>query len=215
MSDRLRPSVPARAPASRRAAVAARCARSSARRSSGCRATASAPALSMLGISWGIVSVVMLLAYGNGFRGALDARVSRRVRRRRRRRRGRARPACRPAASAPAGASALTVDDVAGGRRAAAGQERRAPSSCSEFPIVYGNKQSSLPDSRRGAGVRRRCAAETPQPGGRFLDDEDVRLHRRVAFIGTKCSASCSAASPPVGADDPHRRHAVRGRSAS
>src|SRR2546423_15414820 len=30
-------------------------------------------ALSMLGISWGIVSVVVLLAYGDGFRGALDA----------------------------------------------------------------------------------------------------------------------------------------------
>src|SRR5882757_2230808 len=29
--------------------------------------------LSMLGISWGIVSVVVLLAYGDGFRGALDA----------------------------------------------------------------------------------------------------------------------------------------------
>lgn len=27
--------------------------------------------LSMLGISWGIVSVVMLLSYGNGFRDAL------------------------------------------------------------------------------------------------------------------------------------------------
>ena len=30
-------------------------------------------ALSMLGISWGIVSVVVLLAYGDGFRAALDA----------------------------------------------------------------------------------------------------------------------------------------------
>src|SRR3954447_20122426 len=30
-------------------------------------------ALSMLGISWGIVSVVVLLAYGNGFGAALDA----------------------------------------------------------------------------------------------------------------------------------------------
>src|SRR5512135_715591 len=28
--------------------------------------------LSMLGISWGIVSVVVLLAYGSGFRGALE-----------------------------------------------------------------------------------------------------------------------------------------------
>src|SRR5581483_3622557 len=30
-------------------------------------------ALSMLGISWGIISVVVLLAYGEGFRRALDA----------------------------------------------------------------------------------------------------------------------------------------------
>ena len=30
-------------------------------------------ALSMLGISWGIISVVVLLSYGDGFRGALDA----------------------------------------------------------------------------------------------------------------------------------------------
>src|SRR5258708_30947151 len=30
-------------------------------------------ALSMLGISWGIISVVVLLAYGDGFGGALDA----------------------------------------------------------------------------------------------------------------------------------------------
>ena len=30
-------------------------------------------ALSMLGISWGIISVVVLLAYGDGFLGALDA----------------------------------------------------------------------------------------------------------------------------------------------
>ena len=29
--------------------------------------------LSMLGISWGIVSVVVLLAYGDGFRAALEA----------------------------------------------------------------------------------------------------------------------------------------------
>src|SRR5437879_9258430 len=30
-------------------------------------------ALSMLGICWGIISVVVLLAYGDGFRGALEA----------------------------------------------------------------------------------------------------------------------------------------------
>ena len=59
--------------------------------------------LSMLGISWGIVSVVMLLAYGNGFRtrsrrgfaNAFGNGVASC---------GPARPACRPAASAPAAA---------------------------------------------------------------------------------------------------------------
>ena len=33
-------------------------------------------ALSMLGISWGIISVVVLLSYGDGFRGAIDAGLS-------------------------------------------------------------------------------------------------------------------------------------------
>ena len=62
-------------------------------------------ALSMLGISWGIISVVVLLAYGEGFRSALDAGFK-----------GafptapsscfRGRRACRRAASAPASAFA-------------------------------------------------------------------------------------------------------------
>jgi hypothetical protein len=59
----------------------------------------------MLGISWGIVSVVVLLAYGDGFRMALDAGFK-----------GAfsdgtvitmlGQTACRPAASAPASAFA-------------------------------------------------------------------------------------------------------------
>jgi len=61
--------------------------------------------LSMLGISWGIVSVVMLLAYGNGFQDALMVGFRNAF--------GEGvavmypgRPACRPAGSAPAAASA-------------------------------------------------------------------------------------------------------------
>ena len=68
--------------------------------------------LSMLGISWGIVSVVMLLAYGDGFqpalqrgfRGAFGDGVVDRC--------GPGRPACRPAASAPASASSSREEDV-------------------------------------------------------------------------------------------------------
>ena len=63
-------------------------------------------ALSMLGISWGIISVVVLLAYGDGFRGALDAGFKGAYLRRDRHRVSRARRACRPAANGPASASA-------------------------------------------------------------------------------------------------------------
>jgi putative ABC transport system permease protein len=41
--------------------------------------------------------------------------------------------------------------------------------------------------------------AERPQPGGRFLDDEDVRLHRRVAFIGSEVQRNLFGSIPPVG----------------
>ena len=41
--------------------------------------------------------------------------------------------------------------------------------------------------------------SEIPLPGGRFLDDEDVRLHRRVAFIGTEVNRKLFGESNAVG----------------
>ena len=153
-------------------------------------------ALSMLGISWGIISVVVLLAYGDGFRGALDAgfrgafsdgtvvtfpgqtsmqaggeRAGKRVR--------------------------VTADDVM-----AVGElplvKNVSPEFMQEFPIVFGNKQSN--HLVRGVaasygGMR----SETPQAGGRFLEDDDVRLRRRVAFIGSEVQRKLFGAIPPVG----------------
>src|SRR5580765_7746259 len=140
-------------------------------------------ALSMLGISWGIISVVVLLAYGDGFRGALDAgfrgafsdatvvtfpgqtslqaggeRAGKRIR--------------------------VTPDDVIG-----IGElplvKNVSPEFMQEFPIVYGNRQSS--HLVRGvAASYGEMRAEKAQAGGRFLDEEDVRLRPRVAFIGTE-----------------------------
>lgn len=153
-------------------------------------------ALSMLGIAWGIISVVVLLAYGDGFRGALDAgfrgafsdgtvvvwpgqttlqasgeRAGRRVR--------------------------VTSDDVL-----SIGElplvKNVSPEFMRDFPIVYGNRQSShlVRGVSAGYGEMR---SETPQPGGRFLDEEDVRLHRRVAFIGSEVQLKLFGAIPPVG----------------
>src|SRR4026209_3036633 len=97
-------------------------------------------ALSMLGISWGIISVVVLLAYGDGFRGALDAGFR----------------------GAFSDGTVITFPGQtslqAGGERAgkrvrvttaevdAIGEfplvKQSSPEFISEFPIVYGNRQS-------------------------------------------------------------------------
>jgi putative ABC transport system permease protein len=153
-------------------------------------------ALSMLGISWGIISVVVLLAYGNGFGGALDAgfrgafsdgtvvvfpgqtsmqaggeRAGKRVR--------------------------VTADDVM-----AIGElplvKHISPEFMKEFPITYGNRESSHL-IRAVAASYGQMRSEKPQPGGRFLEDEDIRLRRRVAFIGPEVQRKLFGNTPPVG----------------
>jgi putative ABC transport system permease protein len=152
--------------------------------------------LSMLGISWGIVSVVVLLAYGDGFRMALASgfagafgdgvtvtmmgqtskqaggeRAGRRIRLR--------------TADIEAIGSLPLVSDV-------------SPEFMKEFPVVYGNRQSSY-TVRAVAAPYGHMRSERPQPGGRFLDDEDVRLHRRVVFIGSEVQRKLFGGIPPVG----------------
>jgi putative ABC transport system permease protein len=153
-------------------------------------------ALSMLGISWGIISVVVLLAYGNGFGGALDAgfrgafsdgtvvvfpgqtsqqaggeRAGKRVR--------------------------VTVDDLQAMAELPL-VKTVSPEFMQEFPIAYGNKQSSHLIRAVAAGYGQ-MRSEKPQPGGRFLEEEDVGLRRRVAFIGTEVQRKLFSGVPPVG----------------
>ena len=139
--------------------------------------------LSMLGISWGIVSVVMLLAYGQGFQGALSrgfanafgsgvvvswpgqtsrlaggVRAGRRVR--------------------------VTVDDVHAMRELPL-VKFASPEFMNHLNISYGTRQASY--MVRGVsheyGTMR---SEVPVPGGRFLNAEDVQMRRRVVFIGSE-----------------------------
>src|SRR4029077_3877279 len=98
-------------------------------------------ALSMLGISWGIISVVVLLSYGDGFRGALDAGF-----------RGAFSDGTvigfpgqtsQQAGGERAGTRVrVTADDVI-----TMGElplvKNVSPEFMVEFPVVYGNKQSS------------------------------------------------------------------------
>jgi putative ABC transport system permease protein len=67
-----------------------------------------------------------------------------------------------------------------------------------QFPIVYGNRQSTHL-VRAVAASYGPMRSEIPQPGGRFLDQEDVRLRRRVAFIGIEVQRKLFGTIPPVG----------------
>src|SRR5512147_384171 len=73
-----------------------------------------------------------------------------------------------------------------------------SPEFMQEFPIVRGNKQSShlVRGVAASYGVMR---SEKAQTGGRFIDDEDVRLRRRVAFIGTEVQRKLFGDVPSVG----------------
>jgi putative ABC transport system permease protein len=153
-------------------------------------------ALSMLGISWGIVSVVVLLAYGDGFGNALEAGF-------------------RGAFSdgtvvTMLGQTSLQAGGERAGKRiritpadvAAIGElplvKAISPEFMTNFPVVYGNKQSSHL-VRAVAASYGEMRSETPLPGGRFVTDEDVRLHRRVAFIGSEVQRKLFGGMPPVG----------------
>ena len=153
--------------------------------------------LSMLGISWGIVSVVMLLAYGNGFHGALSRGFSNAF--------GSGVVILWPGqTSMQAGGERagkrvrLTIDD------AHAVSEMplvrfASPELVQNMTVAFGTKQSSY--LVRGVapeyGVMR---SEYPAPGlGRFLTAEDTQLRRRVAFIGSEVNRKLFGEANAVG----------------
>ena len=152
--------------------------------------------LAMLGISWGIVSVVMLLSYGNGFREALSAGFRNAF-------------GSGVVISWPGQTSMGAGGERAGRRvRITVAQalevgelplvKHVSPELFQELPISYGNKQGSYL-VRAVAASYGEMRSEIPLPGGRFLDDEDVRLHRRVAFIGAEVNRKLFGESNAVG----------------
>ena len=151
--------------------------------------------LSMLGISWGIVSVVMLLAYGEGFNQALIRGF-----------RG-------------AFGDGVTIlfpgrtSLQAGGERAGKAVRLRIADAeaVGELPLVRAwspefmhdvtvsvgpKQQSSL---ARGVAPAFGTIRSQPAAVGRFIDDEDVRLRRRVVFLGSEVAIKLFGRNPSVG----------------
>jgi putative ABC transport system permease protein len=151
--------------------------------------------LSMLGISWGIVSVVVLLAYGEGFNQALLRGF-----------RG-------------AFGDGVTImfpgqtSLQAGGERAgrpvrfrladaeAVGQIPLIAAWSPEFmrnqPLAWGPRQEVFM-VRAVAPAYGAIRSQAPAMG-RFIDAEDVRLRRRVVFIGSEVARRVFGNAPPLG----------------
>jgi putative ABC transport system permease protein len=149
--------------------------------------------LSMLGISWGIVSVVMLLAYGNGFQGALMV--------------GFRNAFGEGVAVIWPGQTSLQAGGQRAGRRIRLKPEDAAliselpvvkmasPEYINRLPMTYADRSNTY--AIRGVNVAYGAMrGERPGQGqGRWLTDEDVAERRRVVFPATRSHASCSAPS--------------------
>ena len=153
--------------------------------------------LSMLGISWGIVSVVMLLAYGNGFQGALMV--------------GFRNAFGEGVAVMYPGQTSMQAGGQRAGRRIRLKPEDVAliaelpviksvsPEYMNRLPMTYADKSSTF--ALRGINVAYgTMRGERAAKGqGRWLSDEDVSERRRVVFLGYEVARKLFGAQQAVG----------------
>jgi putative ABC transport system permease protein len=151
--------------------------------------------LSMLGISWGIVSVVMLLSYGNGFQAALE--------------RGFRGAFGDGVVIAWPGQTSTQAGGERAGKRIRLKEEDVlsvrglpfvkfvSPEFTRDFNISWGVKQGSF--LIRGVAPEYAVMRSQWVQAGRFPDAEDVRLQRRVAFLGSEVARKIFGNVQPVG----------------
>ena len=151
--------------------------------------------LSMLGISWGIVSVVVLLAYGEGFNQAILRGFQ---------------------GAFGDGVSIMFPGQTsmqAGGERAGRPIRFRlsdieileeiplvknwSPEYMQDVPVEWGSKLASY--RARGVAPSYGTMRTQPAASGRFIDAEDVRLQRRVVFLGSTVALKLFGNYPAVG----------------
>lgn len=153
--------------------------------------------LSMLGISWGIVSVVMLLAYGNGFQSAIMVGFRNAF--------GEGTAVLWP------GQTSMQAGGQRAGRRIRLKPEDvglltalpvvkfASPEYVNRLPIVYGDRTVTQP-VRGVNAIYGTMRHERPGNGqGRWLTDDDVAERRRVAFLGYEVARKLFGAQPAVG----------------
>ena len=152
-------------------------------------------AMTMLGISWGIVTVVLLMAYGDGFHRALmfgfrgafsDGTVIMY-----------GGQTSSQAGGERAGRPIRLKEEDAEAMKSASLVKYVSPEYMSNWPLASDTKQTSVGIRAVAAdyGIMRSEVAEF----GRFLNSEDVDARRRVVFLGFEAASRLFGNSPAVG----------------
>jgi putative ABC transport system permease protein len=152
-------------------------------------------ALTMLGISWGIVTVVLLMAYGSGFQRAIMY--------------GFRNAFSQGTVLVGGGQTSMQAGGERSGRRILLKQadvdaigelgslKLISPEYMQSLPITYGLRQTTA--GVRGVAPEYAVMRSESAEFGRFLNHEDVENHRAVAFLGYEVARRLFSNIPPVG----------------
>ncbi len=151
--------------------------------------------MTMTGIAWGIVAVVLLMAYGNGFHNAIEV--------------GFRRAFSNGTVVIWNGQTSMQAGGERAGRRIRLKEEdveplrqlgtikHVSPEYVEGLPLAYGIKQTSS-NVRGVAPEYAEMRSEVPE-FGRFINAEDIEKQRRVAFLGSEVAKKLFGNAPAVG----------------
>lgn len=151
--------------------------------------------MTMTGIAWGIVAVVMLMAYGNGFHNAIEVGFRRAF--------SSGTVVVWPgqtsmqAGGERAGKKIFLKEDDLEPIRQLGSVKYVSPEYVETLPITFGLKQTS--STVRGVSPEYGLMRNEEAEFGRFINAEDVDKRRRVAFIGSEVAKKLFGNSPALG----------------
>jgi len=151
--------------------------------------------LTMLGIAWGIVTVVILMAYGQGFRMALVVGFRNAVSDGTARLRGG--QTSSQVGGERAGRRILLKEEDVEALRQLGTVKYVSPEYLESLPLVYGTRSTTA--GVRGVAPEYGLMRSERAGDGRFINAEDCEKHRRVAFVGTDVAKKLFSNIPPVG----------------
>lgn len=152
-------------------------------------------AMTMTGIAWGIVAVVLLMAYGNGFHNALAV--------------GFRRAFSNGTVVIWNGQTSMQAGGERAGRKVRLKEEDAeplrqlglikyvSPEYVESLPLAYGIKQTS--SNVRGVAPEYAEMRSEVAEFGRFINAEDLEKQRRVVFLGSEVAKKLFGNSPAVG----------------